>query len=83
MLINLATLPVGDSVGGMFGRPLVPSWGITVVRVMMGIILIVASWEKFNAGGLFGFSASIANFGLPLPQFFGHSSLAWNCWAES
>jgi putative oxidoreductase len=31
----------------------------------------VASSEKFNAGGLFGFSAGIANFGLPLPQFFG------------
>ena len=55
----------------MFGRPLAPTWGITVVRVTMGIILIVASWEKFNAGGLFGFSAGIANFGLPLPQFFG------------
>lgn len=37
----------------------------------MGIILIVASWEKLSAGGLFGFSAGIANFGLPLPQFFG------------
>ena len=42
-----------------------------MVRVTMGIILIVASWEKFSAGGLFGFSAGIANFGLPLPQFFG------------
>jgi putative oxidoreductase len=37
----------------------------------MGVILIVASWEKMSAGGLFGFSAAIANFGLPLPQFFG------------
>lgn len=55
----------------MFGRPLAPSWGITLVRVTMGIILIVAAWEKFNAGGLFGFSTAIANFGLPLPQFFG------------
>src|ERR1700694_343999 len=55
----------------MFGRPVAPTWGITVVRVTMGVILIVASWEKFNAGGLFGFSGAIANFGLPLPQFFG------------
>jgi putative oxidoreductase len=52
-------------------RPLAPTWGITVLRVTMGVILIVASWEKFNAAGLFGFSAGIANFGLPLPQFFG------------
>jgi putative oxidoreductase len=39
--------------------------------MMMGIILIVASWEKMSAGGLFGFSGAIASFGLPLPQFFG------------
>jgi putative oxidoreductase len=37
----------------------------------MGIILIVASWEKMSAGGLFGFSGAIASFGLPLPQLFG------------
>jgi putative oxidoreductase len=55
----------------MFGRPVAPTWGITLVRVTMGTILIVASWEKLSAGGLFGFSAAISNFGLPLPQFFG------------
>ena len=55
----------------MVGRGLAPTWGITVVRVTMGVILIVASWEKFSAGGLFGFSAAIGSFGLPLPQFFG------------
>ncbi|HLZ28032.1 MAG TPA: DoxX family protein [Chloroflexota bacterium] len=55
----------------MIGRGLTPAWGITLVRMMMGIILIVASYEKLSAGGFFGFSASISNFGLPLPQFFG------------
>ena len=70
-LIYFCVFSRDDSVAIMFGRPLAPTWGITLVRVTMGIILIVASWEKFNAGGLFGFSAGIANFGLPLPQFFG------------
>src|ERR1700730_7697958 len=55
----------------MTGRALAPTWGISVVRVMMGVILIVASWEKSSAGGLFGSSAAISSFGLPLPQFFG------------
>jgi putative oxidoreductase len=55
----------------MMGRALAPTWGITIVRVTMGVILIVASWEKISAGGLFGFSAAITSFGLPLPQFFG------------
>src|SRR3981081_2022272 len=55
----------------MFGRPLAPTWGITVVRVTMGIILIVASWEKFSAGGLFGFRGGIEKFGCALPRFFG------------
>jgi uncharacterized membrane protein YphA (DoxX/SURF4 family) len=55
----------------MLMRTLAPTWGITVVRVMMGIILVVASWEKFSAGGLFGFIPAVTRFGFPAPQFFG------------
>jgi putative oxidoreductase len=52
-------------------KPLAPDWGVTIVRVMMGIILVVASGEKFSAGGLFGFIGAVTNLGFPVPQFFG------------
>lgn len=55
----------------MLSRPVTPTWGVTVVRVMMGIILVVAAWEKFSAGGLFGFTGAVTNLGFPVPQFFG------------
>jgi putative oxidoreductase len=47
------------------------TYGITVVRVMMGIILVVASLEKFTGGGLFGFVGVVTNLGIVVPQFFG------------
>jgi putative oxidoreductase len=52
-------------------RTLPPMWGITVVRVMAGIILFVAALEKFNGGGFDGFTKTVTNFGLPLPQVWG------------
>jgi putative oxidoreductase len=55
----------------MFVKTLAPTWGITVVRVTMGVILVVACWEKINAGGLFGFVPAITNFGFPAPQVLG------------
>jgi putative oxidoreductase len=55
----------------MFLKTLAPSWGITVVRVMMGIVLVVAAWEKFSGGGLFGFIPAVTRFGFPAPQVFG------------
>src|SRR5919204_1799477 len=47
-----------------------PSWGITVVRVMMGIILIVAGYQKF-AGGIDRFAGFLPQLGLPAPQLIG------------
>jgi putative oxidoreductase len=47
-----------------------PGWGITAVRVMMGIILIVAGYSKL-AGGIEGFSGSLGNLGIPLPGLMG------------
>jgi putative oxidoreductase len=55
----------------MFVKTVAPTWGIAIVRVMMGIILVVAAWEKFSAGGLFGFIPAVTRFGFPAPQFFG------------
>src|ERR1700730_11530499 len=55
----------------MLRKPLAPTWGVTVVRLMMGVILMVAAWEKFSSGGLFGFTRSVASFGFPVPEVSG------------
>ena len=47
-----------------------PSWGITVVRVMMGIILIVAGYQKL-AGGVERFAGFLPQLGIPAPELFG------------
>jgi putative oxidoreductase len=47
-----------------------PGWGITVVRVMMGIILIVAGYQKF-AGGIDRFAGFLPQLGVPAPELFG------------
>jgi putative oxidoreductase len=52
-------------------QALPPMWGITVVRVMAGIILFVAALEKFNGGGFDGFTKAVTGMGLPLPQVWG------------
>jgi len=52
-------------------RALPPSWGITVVRVVAGLIIFVAALEKFNGGGFDGFTKTTTGLGLPMPQFWG------------
>ncbi len=47
-----------------------PGWGITVVRVTMGIILVAAGYSKF-AGGLEGFSGFLSQVGFPAPGMLG------------
>ncbi|MBV9579199.1 MAG: DoxX family protein [Chloroflexi bacterium] len=49
-------------------RTLPTAWGITVVRVMAGIIIFWAGVEKFQAGN-FGQSPTLAAF--PVPAFWG------------
>jgi uncharacterized membrane protein YphA (DoxX/SURF4 family) len=51
-------------------RTLRPEWGITVIRVMAGIIITVAGIDKLGAG-FDAFTKSSANFGLPLPELWG------------
>ena len=41
-------------------------WGVTVVRVVMGIIMIVAGYQKF-AGGVGAVAASWEKIPIPLP----------------
>jgi putative oxidoreductase len=52
-------------------RTLPPMWGITVVRVVAGLIIFVAALEKFNGGGFDGFTKTATGLGLPLPQVWG------------
>jgi uncharacterized membrane protein YphA (DoxX/SURF4 family) len=48
-----------------------PAWGITAVRATAGIILVVAAFEKFSAGGVAGFTQVVTSLAIPAPQFFG------------
>jgi putative oxidoreductase len=52
-------------------RTLPEAWGITIVRVMAGIIITVAAFEKFNGGGFEGFTRVSTGLGLPVPEFWG------------
>jgi putative oxidoreductase len=46
-------------------------WGVTVVRVMMGIILTVAGYQKFAQMGLAAFSGFLGQVGIPAPEVMG------------
>ena len=41
-----------------------PGWGVTAVRVMAGVILIVAGWGKL-AGGIDGFAGGLTQMEFP------------------
>jgi putative oxidoreductase len=45
-------------------------WGITAVRVAMGLIFIVSGWGKL-AGGLDNLAAVFAKMGIPVPGVSG------------
>ena len=47
-----------------------PAWGVTVVRVAMGIILFVAGWQKFM-GGMDGVTRAFTGMAIPLPGISG------------
>jgi putative oxidoreductase len=53
-----------------------PGWGITVVRIVAGIILIVAGCSKF-AGGLGGFAGFIGQVGFPAPELAAPLIATW------
>jgi putative oxidoreductase len=48
-----------------------PAWGITVVRVMAGLIIFVAALEKYTAMGFSGFSAVATQLSIPAASFWG------------
>lgn len=41
-----------------------PGWGIAAVRIMAGIILVIAGWQKLS-GGVGGFTGGMARMGFP------------------
>ena len=47
-----------------------PGWGITAVRLVMGIILVVAGWQKWSAG-MSGVANNFAKMGIPAPGVSG------------
>jgi putative oxidoreductase len=48
-----------------------PGWGITVVRVLTGLILLVAGYQKFFVFGVStGVTAAMTKYGFPLPAAF-------------
>ncbi len=49
---------------GIFG--IEPGWGVTIVRISMGLIFAVHGYQKF-AGGLGGVSDFFAKLSIPLP----------------
>ena len=48
-----------------------PEWGITVVRLAMAIVLIVAGYQKwFQFGVWTGVTGAFTKYGLPMPAVF-------------
>jgi putative oxidoreductase len=48
-----------------------PGWGITVVRLLTGIILMVAGYQKFFVSGVStGVTAGMTKYGFPAPAAF-------------
>lgn len=54
--------------GGIWG--IHPAWGITAVRVAMGLIFIVAGYQKWSSG-VSGMTAAFGKMGIPVPGIAG------------
>ena len=52
-------------------RTLPPAWGIAVIRIAAGVIILVAALEKYSAGGFYGFTRTSSGLGLPFPELWG------------
>jgi putative oxidoreductase len=51
-------------------RTLPPAWGVTLVRVVAGLIIFLAGFEKVT-GGFDGFTKTTTGLGLPVPELWG------------
>lgn len=51
-----------------------PGWGVTVVRVGMAVIMILAGWAKWQSGVGTSVTASMARMGFPMPMAFAYTA---------
>ncbi len=49
-----------------------PGWGVTAVRLVMGVILALTGWGKYQAG-MAAVSSSFEKMGMPMPGITGPS----------
>ncbi|MGH7325425.1 MAG: DoxX family protein [Candidatus Rokuibacteriota bacterium] len=47
-----------------------PGWGVTAVRLVMGIILVMSGWGKYQAG-MAAVSSGFEKMGMPVPGITG------------
>ena len=46
------------------------SWGMLLLRLVVGFIMFVAGWKKLFDFGVGAFAKALAGLGVPLPEFF-------------
>jgi len=51
-----------------FGRTLDARWGITLLRIIVGIVFAMHGWQKLTAMGLAGTAGFFGQLGIPLPS---------------
>ena len=54
-----------------------PGWGIAVVRIMAGVILVVAGWQKLSGGGIGGFAGGMTRMGFPAAEILAPLVIAF------
>ena len=50
-------------------RAVSPSWALTVLRVVTGIIFLMHGWQKLSIFGIDGFAGMLTGMGVPAPGF--------------
>ena len=51
------------------------SWGLTILRVAVGIVFLAHGWQKVFTFGIHGVQGMLAHMGFPYPAFFAPVSM--------